>query len=335
VYRPIDHGGGTAPRDRRSIVNPDRAPYAGLSPDTVLDAVDASGLLGDGRLLALNSYENRVYQVGLDDGGFVVAKFYRPDRWSDAAIQEEHDFCAELVEAELPVVAPLVFDGRTLLRHAGFRYALYPRRGGRAPSLESHDHLAWMGRLLARMHGIGARTSFRHRQRFDRAHLVEQPSRAALASGLLPAHLEAPYRDAIVRLDAGVAARFEAASPVRNLRLHGDCHPGNILWTDAGPHFVDLDDARNGPAIQDLWMLAEDEQAMRVMLEGYAEFGDLDPSELHLIPALRAMRQAHHAGWIAQRWHDPAFPAAFPYASEPRWWQEHIDDLNQAADALA
>lgn len=310
------------------------APYAGLSPDTVLDAIDASGLLGDGRLLALNSYENRVYQVGLDDGGFVVAKFYRPGRWSDAAIQEEHDFCAELVAAELPVVAPLAFDGRTLLRHAGFRYALYPRRGGRAPSLESAHQLEWMGRLLARMHGIGARTPFRHRQRFDRAHLIAQPARAALASGLLPTHLEPAYRAAIARLDAGVAARFEAAAPVRTLRLHGDCHPGNILWTDAGPHFVDLDDARMGPAIQDLWMLAEDEHGMRALLEGYAQFADLDLSEPHLVPALRAMRQAHHAGWIAQRWHDPAFPAAFPYAAEPRWWQEHIDDLVQATDAL-
>lgn len=310
-------------------------PYAGLSPDVVLDAVDASGLLGDGRLLALNSYENRVYQVGLDDGGFVVAKFYRPGRWSDEAIQEEHDFSAELAAAELPVVAPLAFDGATLLRHAGFRYALYPRRGGRAPSLESADQLEWMGRLLARMHGIGARAPFRHRQHFDREHLIERPAHAALASGLLPAHLETPYRDAIARVDAGVAARFAAAAPVRTLRLHGDCHPGNILWTDAGPHFVDLDDARTGPAIQDLWMLTEDERGMRALLEGYAQFADLDPSEPHLIPALRAMRQAHHAGWIAQRWHDPAFPAAFPYAAEPRWWQEHIDDLNEAADALA
>ncbi len=310
-------------------------PYAGLSPDRVLDAVEAAGLWTDGRLLALNSYENRVYQIGLEDGGFLVAKFYRPGRWSDAAIDEEHAFSLELAGAELPVVAPMVIDGATLLRHEGFRYALYPRRGGRAPSLESADHLEWMGRLLARMHGIGARQRFAHRQAFDREHLIEQPAQAALDSGLIPAHLEDAYEDAIDRLDAAVAARFAAVAPLRMLRLHGDCHPGNILWTDAGPHFVDLDDARNGPAIQDLWMLAEDDRGLHALLEGYAQFADLDPSELHLIPALRAMRQAHHAGWIAQRWHDPAFPAAFPYAAEARWWQEHIGDLDEAIDAMA
>jgi Ser/Thr protein kinase RdoA (MazF antagonist) len=310
-------------------------PYAGLSPDLVLDAVEATGLWTDGRLLALNSYENRVYQIGLEDGGFLVAKFYRPGRWSDAAIDEEHAFSLELADAELPVVAPMVIDGATLLRHEGFRYALYPRRGGRAPSLESPDQLEWMGRLLARMHGIGARRRFEHRQAFDREHLIDQPAQAALASGLIPAHLEDAYADAIERLDDAVAARFDAVAPLRTLRLHGDCHPGNILWTDAGPHFVDLDDARNGPAVQDLWMLAEDESAMRALLEGYAQFADLDPSEPHLIPALRAMRQAHHAGWIAQRWHDPAFPAAFPYAAEARWWQEHIGDLEEATAAMA
>jgi Ser/Thr protein kinase RdoA (MazF antagonist) len=310
-------------------------PYAGLSPDRVLDAVEAAGILTDGRLLALNSYENRVYQIGLEDGNFLVAKFYRPGRWSDEAIAEEHDFSLELAGAELPVVAPVVIDGATLLHHGGFRYALYPRRGGRAPSLESPDQLEWMGRLLARMHGLGARAPFRHRQAFDREHLIEQPAQAALDSGLIPAHLEDAYEDAIDRLDDAVAARFEAVAPLRMLRLHGDCHPGNILWTDAGPHFVDLDDARNGPAMQDLWMLTEDERGLHALLEGYAQFADLDPSELHLIPALRAMRQAHHAGWIAQRWHDPAFPAAFPYAADARWWQEHIGDLNEAADAMA
>jgi Ser/Thr protein kinase RdoA (MazF antagonist) len=312
-----------------------QTPYAGLSPDCVLDAVETAGIYTDGRLLALNSYENRVYQIGLEDGGFLVAKFYRPGRWSDAAIDEEHAFSLELADAELPVVAPMVIDGATLLRHEGFRYALYPRRGGRAPSLESADQLEWMGRLLARMHGIGARQRFAHRQAFDHEHLIEQPAQAALDSGLIPAHLEDAYVDAIDRLDDAVAARFDAVAPLRMLRLHGDCHPGNILWTDAGPHFVDLDDARNGPAVQDLWMLAEDERGLHALLEGYAQFADLDPSELHLIPALRAMRQAHHAGWIAQRWNDPAFPAAFPYAAEARWWQEHIGDLEQAADSMA
>ena len=309
-------------------------PYAGLHPERVLDAVAAAGLAPDGRLLALNSYENRVYQVGLEDGQFIVAKFYRPARWSDAAIGEEHAFALELAAAELPVVAPLAFAGRTLLSHAGFRYALFPRRGGRAPELESADPLMWMGRLIARLHGVGGRAPFRHRGVLDRATLVALPARAVLASGLLPADRRERYRAAIARLDAAIAAREVALGPLRHIRLHGDCHPGNVLWTDAGPHFVDLDDARMGPAVQDLWMLAHDGAAMEALLEGYAEFGDFDRRELALVPTLRAMRQVHHAGWIAARWHDPAFPAAFPFAAEARWWDEHLDDLAVAAEAL-
>jgi len=310
------------------------APYEGLSPDVVLAAVDAGGAWSDGRLLALNSYENRVFQVGLEDGGFVVAKFYRPGRWTDAAIEEEHAFARELAEAELPMVAPLVVEGRTLLREAGYRYALYPRRGGRAPSLESTDQLEWLGRLLGRMHAIGARERFTARTTLDRATMIEGPVRAALGSDLLPAHLFDAYRDAARRVDDAVAACFDAVGPVRRIRLHGDCHPGNVLWTDAGPHFVDLDDARMGPAVQDLWMLASDDAMLDALLEGYGQFRELDPGELALIPALRAMRQVHYAGWIAERWHDPAFPAAFPFAAEARWWEQHIADLHELADGL-
>lgn len=309
-------------------------PYAGLTPDLVLDAVTACGLWPDGRLMALNSYENRVWQVGLDDGAPVVAKFYRPGRWSDAAILEEHAFALELAAAELPLVAPRVFGGRTLLHHDGFRYALTPRRGGRAPSLESAEQLEWLGRLIARMHAVGARQPFAQRGRIDCATLIEQPMQAVLASTLLPPALQANYRTAAQRLDAAVAARFAAVGPVRQLRLHGDCHPGNVLWTDAGPHFVDLDDARMGPAVQDLWMLANDERAMDALLDGYRQMRDFDDAELALIPALRAMRQLHYAGWIAQRWHDPAFPAAFPFAAESRWWEQHIADLHELADEL-
>jgi Ser/Thr protein kinase RdoA (MazF antagonist) len=309
-------------------------PYANLSPDCVLDAVGACGLWPDGRLLALNSYENRVWQVGIEDESPVIAKFYRPGRWSDAAIIEEHTFSQELADAELPVVAPLVFGGRTLLRHDGFRYALAPRRGGRAPALESPDQLQWLGRLIARMHVVGARQPFAQRGRLDRDTMVQQPMRAALASSLLPASLQPNYRAAGTRLDAAIAARMQALGPLRQLRLHGDCHPGNVLWTDAGPHFVDFDDARSGPAVQDLWMLANDERAMQALLEGYQQFRDFDHAELALIPALRAMRQLHYAGWIAARWHDPAFPAAFPFAAEARWWEQHIADLHELADEL-
>ena len=309
-------------------------PYARLTPDLVLDAVTACGVWPDGRLLALNSYENRVWQVGLEDAAPVIGKFYRPGRWSDAAILEEHAFAQELAAAELPVVAPVAIAGRTLLHHDGFRYALSPRHGGRAPSLESTDQLEWLGRLIARMHGVGARTAFEHRGRIDRETLIMHPMRAVLASSLLPESVRERYRHAVERVDRMVAARLDMVGPVRTLRLHGDCHPGNVLWTDTGPHFVDLDDARMGPAVQDLWMLAHDERAMEALLEGYASMRDFDDAELALIPALRAMRQVHYAGWIAARWHDPAFPAAFPFAAEPRWWEQHITDLHEQADEL-
>jgi len=316
-----------------------QAPYARLSPDLVLDAVGACGLWPDGRLLALNSYENRVWQVGLEATGDapatpVIAKFYRPGRWSDAAIEEEHAFAQELANDELPVVAPLAFSGKTLLHHDGFRYALTPRRGGRAPSLESAEQLQWLGRLIARMHVVGARQPFTHRSRLDRDTMVRQPMQAVLASALLPASLQGNYRVAASRLDDAIAQRQDAVGTVRQIRLHGDCHPGNVLWTDNGPHFVDFDDARSGPAVQDLWMLAGDDAAMEALLEGYQQFRDFDHGELALVPALRAMRQLHYAGWIAARWTDPAFPAAFPFAAEPRWWEQHLADLHELADEL-
>ncbi|TBR36710.1 MULTISPECIES: serine/threonine protein kinase [Dyella] len=312
----------------------EQAPYADLTPDLVLDAVTACGLWPDGRLLPLNSYENRVWQVGIEDSTPVVAKFYRPGRWTDAAILEEHAFAAELVDAEWPMVAPLALSGRTLFHHGGYRFALAPRRGGRAPSLESPEQLEWLGRLMARMHAIGARKPFEHRGKVDRATLIAQPMQAVMASPLVPPGVHARYAVAAQRVDEAVAARFEAVGPVQTIRLHGDCHPGNVLWTDEGPHFVDLDDARSGPAVQDLWMLANDEAAMDSLLDGYEQFRDFDRTQLALVPALRAMRQVHYAGWIASRWHDPAFPAAFPFAGESRWWEQHVDDLHELADEL-
>jgi len=310
-------------------------PYARLSPDVVLAAVESLGILTDGRLLALNSFENRVYQVGVEDGTPLVAKFYRGGRWSDAAIAEEHAFARELAAAELPVVAPLAFGGGSTLQHfAEFRFALYPRQGGRAPELESPDNLAWMGRLLARIHGIGARAPFRDRGAIDRSTFIAAPAQAVLASALLPPTLRDRYRRAVDAADAAVAARLDAVGPVRTLRLHGDCHVGNVLWTDHGPHFVDLDDARTGPAVQDLWMLAPNPRAIDALLDGYADFRDFDRAELALIEPLRVMRQIHYAGWIAQRWADPAFPLAFPFAAEARWWEQHVLDLLEAAERL-
>lgn len=312
----------------------DGTPYANLSPDRVLDAVDAAGFVSDGRLLALASYENRVYQVGIEDDSPLVAKFYRPGRWSDAAIAEEHAFALELAAAELPMVAPLEIDGETLLTHAGYRYALYPRRGGRAPELESADHLAWMGRLLARMHGVGARARFRERGSIDTNTFIRNAARAVLASGLLPERLDDTYRVRTDALTTAIDARFAALEPIARIRLHGDCHVGNVLWTDTGPHFVDLDDARMGPAVQDLWMLAPSPRALDSLLEGYAEFRDFDLRELTLIEPLRIMRQVHWAGWVAARWHDPAFPRAFAHVGEARWWEQHLNDLGEALGSL-
>ncbi len=307
-------------------------PYANLSPDVVLDAIEALDLEADGRLLALNSFENRVYQIGLDGGRFIVAKFYRPGRWTDAQIDEEHAFALELAEAELPVVAPMTLGGRQRFTHEGFRYALYPRRGGRAPELEQPGVAAWLGRLLGRMHLIGARDRFAVRERLDLAHLLEAPSRAVLASPLLPAHVRDRYARA---LEAAAELLRERYRPDTVLRLHGDCHPGNVLWTDSGPHFVDLDDARTGPAVQDLWMLMTGAASQRdALLEGYGQFRDFDFSELDLIEPLRLLRQVHHAGWIAARWDDPAFPLAFPWAAQPTWWETHVADLVEAVVGL-
>jgi len=312
----------------------DATPYARLSPDAVLAAVDSVGVCTDGRLLALNSFENRVYQVGVEDAQPLIAKFYRAGRWSDAAIEEEHAFALDLAAAELPVVGPLQFHNSTLLHHGELRFALYPRCGGRAPELESTENLRWMGRLLARLHGVGSRHRFAARGAIDRATLIQVPSRAVFESPLLPPAQQQRYASAIAAIDALIAQRFAAVGDVQSLRLHGDCHAGNVLWTDSGPHLVDLDDARMGPAVQDLWMLAQNPSALAQLLEGDAEFRDFDHRELALIEPLRLMRQIHYAGWIARRWDDPAFPRAFPFAAEPRWWEQHIDDLREAAEGF-
>ena len=309
------------------------APYARLSPETVLAAVESLDVRVDGRLLALNSFENRVYQVGVEEGAPLVAKFYRNGRWSDAAILEEHEFAAELLDTELPVVAPIEVEKSTLQHFEEFRFAIYPRQGGRAPELESAENLAWVGRLLARMHGVGSRGRFSERGSIDRATLIDTPSKAVLTSALMPAAVRDRYAQ-LIRDLGGVIAEQMDRNDFTSIRLHGDCHQGNVLWTDAGPHFVDLDDARMGPAVQDLWMLASTPRAMDALLEGYGEFRDFDRTELALIEPLRIMRQIHYAGWIAQRWDDPAFPRAFPFAAEPRWWEQHVSDLREALESM-
>jgi len=320
----------------------DTAPYAGLDPDTVLNALDSVGLRGDGRLIALNSYENRVYLVYLEDAAPVVVKFYRPGRWSDAQIAEEHDFVAELAHDDIPAVAPLALNGRTLSSHAGFRFAVYPRRGGRAPELDQPGVLEWIGRFIARIHNVGARSAFAHREAANVNILGREPRDALLGGGLIPPELEARWWGladaAIDAAEQGFARAGGAALSV--IRLHGDCHPGNLLWTEAGPHFVDFDDARTGPAIQDLWMLLSGERDERAeqlarLLEGYRQVRDFSRAELVLIEPLRTLRLIHYSAWIARRWNDPAFPAAFPWFGTPRYWQDRIAELTEQLEAMA
>ncbi len=314
-------------------------PYESLTPDTVIDAVEALGHLSDGRILALNSYENRVYQVGREDGPPVVVKFYRPARWSTSAILEEHEYALELAHAEVPVVAPEVRRGRTLFEHEGFRYAVYPRAGGRWPELGARAEREWMGRFLARIHAVGRTRQFLHRVRLDWQAMGGDTVDHLLGAGWIPSHLEAAYESVAHDALELVARRFDDAQPYRELRLHGDCHPGNVLWTDDGPHFVDLDDCMTGPAVQDLWMLISGRPAeMRAQLDdilaGYAEFGDFDPHELMLIEPLRTLRIIHYSGWLARRWDDPAFPRAFPWFEEPKYWEQQVLNLREQVAAM-
>jgi len=338
--RPIIAGPCRRP-GRHTPASPLRgAGYAGLTPATLLDALESVGLRGDGRLLALNSFENRVYQVWLEDGAAVVAKFHRPQRWSDAQILEEHAFTQELAEREIPVVAPLVIDGRTLHRHAGYRFAVYPRRGGRAPELDAPATLEWVGRFIGRIHAVGAMRPFDHRPMLDIAGFGDEPRDWILAHDLVPTELLPAWRGIVDQALDAVRAAFARAGDVARIRLHGDCHPGNILWTDAGPHFVDFDDARGGPAMQDLWMLLSgDAEAMAAqlghVLRGYERFMPFDRRELALVEPLRTLRLLHYSAWIARRWHDPAFPAAFPWFGSPRYWQDRVLELREQVGAMA
>jgi Ser/Thr protein kinase RdoA (MazF antagonist) len=313
-------------------------PFATLTPDLVLDAVESIGHLSDARVLALNSYENRVYQVGIEDSQPLIAKFYRPDRWSDAAIREEHSFSFELAECEVPVVAPLQQDGESLFEHAGFRFALFPRRGGRAPEPGNLDQLYSLGQLLGRLHAVGASRPFAHREtlavdNFGHASLTTLLEGDFVPRSLLPAY-ESVARDLLKRLD-------ELFGRVRYTptRLHGDCHPGNLLHRDDAVHIVDLDDCRMGPAVQDLWMMLAGDRQERLgqlseLIDGYQEFHDFDSRELPLIEGLRALRLMHHSAWIARRWDDPAFPLAFPWFANERYWGDQILALREQLAAL-
>ena len=315
-------------------------PYDQLTPDMILSSLESCGFRCDGRLLALNSYENRVYQVGIEDQQPLIAKFYRPGRWSKQSILEEHAFALELAEHEIPVVAPLAdSEATTLHQHGGYLFAVYPRCGGRWPDLDTAQQRQQMGRFLGRMHAVGATKRFEHRTRLDIKTLGNDSREFLLEQNILPGYLIEAYATLTSDLLKQIHNLFDAAGPVAQIRLHGDCHPGNILWTDSGPHFVDLDDSRTGPAIQDLWMLLSGEQEemrgqLEDLLEGYQTFYDFDRGSAILIEPLRTLRIMHYAAWIARRWHDPAFPLAFPWFDSPRYWEEHILSLREQAAAL-
>lgn len=316
------------------------APFAGLSPDAIIAAVESLGLFCDGRVLALNSYENRVFRVGREDDTPLVAKFYRPGRWSDAAIIEEHAFSAELCAAELSVVAPLSLTDKTLHHHADFRFALFPMQGGHAPEPGDKATLIHIGRALGRMHSLGAALPFAHRATLGIATHAQEPVEYLLDAGWLPTELEENFLEISEQLLAAIRRAFRRAGDCQALRLHGDCHLGNLLWRADTVHFVDLDDALTGPAMQDLWMLLSGDrnargQQLAWLLEGYEVFRPLARSELHLIEALRAIRLLHYHAWIARRWHDPAFPAAFPWFDSPRHWEQVITQLQEQLATMA
>ena len=316
-------------------------PYSTLTPEVVLDACASLGLRPDGRLLGLNSYENRVYQVWVEEGagedgrtgGSIVAKFYRPGRWTRAQIDEEHAFARELAEREIPVVAPTQCG-----EFQGFVFALYPRRGGRPPNLEDPKVLEWIGRFIGRIHAVGSASRFQVRPFLNPETFGKEPRAWLLEHAGIPADVLPAWKAAVDQCLEQVARCYERAGDVRTIRLHGDCHPGNILWTEhgeqPGPHFVDIDDARMGPAVQDLWMLLSGERAsqakqLRDVLAGYEDFMDLDRRELNLVEALRTLRLIHYSAWIARRWDDPAFPAAFPWFGTQRYWQDRILELKE------
>ncbi|MDD4977664.1 MAG: serine/threonine protein kinase [Gallionella sp.] len=310
------------------------SPYSELDPDAVLDALEHIGMRCDGRLLTLNSYENRVFQVGMEDGPPLVAKFYRAARWSDEAILEEHRYSALLAEREIPVVSPLNIAGSTLHNHQGYRYALFNKQGGRAPELDRPETLQWMGRFIARIHAVGALDTYQHRPTLDINSFGIEPCEFLLAHNFISSELREVYKGVVAHALDGVRRCFDRAGAVRTLRLHGDCHVGNVLWTEQGPHFVDFDDSRMGPAIQDLWMLLSGDRAEQTrqfadLLIGYEDFYDFDTREMHLLEALRTLRLIHYSAWIARRWDDAAFKVAFPWFDSQRYWQDRILELRE------
>jgi Ser/Thr protein kinase RdoA (MazF antagonist) len=327
------------PKRKAAMTTDTEHPFQTLTPGFIMDAVESRGYVCDCRTLTLNSYENRVYQVGIEEREPLIAKFYRPGRWSDEQIAEEHRFCLELAEHELPVVAPLVKEGGESLFHfQGFRFALYPRKGGHAPDLDSPAHLLILGRLLGRIHAIGATRPFAHRPTLD-SQSFGRESVALISERFIPAEYKANY-DALTKDALDAIDEIMGRDALRLIRVHGDFHAGNILWRDDAPHLVDLDDSRMAPAVQDLWMMLSGDRLRQTILlceilEGYSEFFDFNPRELRLIESLRTLRILHFTAWLARRWGDPTFPHHFPWFNTPRYWGEHILQLREQIAALS
>ncbi|WP_199609928.1 serine/threonine protein kinase [Flocculibacter collagenilyticus] len=310
--------------------------FTGLSPDLILDAIESIGIYPDSGLLALNSYENRVYQFHDEALKRYVVKFYRPQRWTKEQIQEEHDFSFELQEDEIPMVAPLKFAGQSLFEYQGYMFAVYPSAGGRIFEVDNLDQLEWMGRFIGRIHTVGQRQAFTARPTITTEEYLSQAADTLKQSGYIPSHLDEAFFTILNHVCKLAAEQYHETNLIR---LHGDCHAGNILWTDGGPHFVDLDDARMGPAIQDLWMmLSGDRQTQLLQLDtlisGYEEFCDIDHGQFKLIEPLRAMRMVNYMAWLAKRWQDPAFPRSFTWFNTDKYWEQQILALKEQMSAL-
>ncbi|PCI61031.1 MAG: serine/threonine protein kinase [Gammaproteobacteria bacterium] len=307
-----------------------------LSPDLIIDGLESAGFSVASGLLPLNSYENRVYQFHDDDDQRFVTKFYRPQRWSKATILEEHQFALELAEHELPLVAPLVINGHSLFEHQGYLFTVFPCRGGRIFEVDNLEQLEWMGRFLGRIHAVSATKNFSHRASVSTDEMLIEARAQILSSAFVPQYLQVPF---FTILDQVIDIAVEQYKPTDIIRLHGDCHAGNILWTDAGPHFVDLDDCKMGPAIQDLWMMLSGDRQQKLLqldtlLSGYEEFFSFEYSQLNLIESLRTMRLVNYMAWLCKRWQDPAFPRNFPWFNTDKYWEEQVLILKEQFSAL-
>ncbi|HCE66971.1 MAG: stress response serine/threonine protein kinase YihE [Geobacteraceae bacterium GWC2_55_20] len=309
-------------------------PFQALTPNFIIDAVESQGFYCDCRNLILNSYENRVYQIGIEDGNPLISKFYRPERWSNDQILEEHRFCFELAEHELPVVAPIRNSlGESLFIYKGFSFALYPRQGGHAPEFDNLDNLLILGRMLGRIHSIGSVQPFSHRPTLD-SKSFGYDSVPLILESFIPLDYRPSYEAVTGQLLQAIDGIMAGIGPVNFIRTHGDCHAGNILWRDNAPHFVDFDDARMAPAVQDLWMMLSGERPrqlaqLEALIKGYREFYDFNPAELRLVEVLRTLRMLHYSAWLARRWQDPLFPHTFPWFNTVNYWGEHILQLRE------